>query len=558
MVEARAELVRRGRTTMVIEALVVNVREDGTEVLDGHGASAPVAWSTLTFAVLPGGNRNATETLPFDLPTKLEIDGSGLDRPLVETLGMTVRVECRRPGSLPVHPYFHNSIGAVQGGAMALLGDVAAAEALAAAVGLRRAAMVVTDLQVAYLTLGRMGPIVTRATVLDTAPGQGAAVLRSRSSRQRGGGAGGLGAGRPADHGGQRPGDGRRQHFGVVQSPPAGPDPSVPRSVGHGGRERRRPTGPVDARHYMSEYFRLERWEIPPPDGDGQFSEFAGRMPLDDHHRGSGGGMRTGALLTNIDSVGGFLAGLSVLPRWIVTTSLMVHGDPARPPGTASGPRAGPPPRAELRGGRPGRGRRGAGRRIGGGLDRHLLRPRPGGDERRASSDRQSCPCHRPPSMHPPRGVLPDRAGAGTITRLELADHLRNPWGILHGGAVAVLADVAACRAAAGVDQAGGPPGAAPGSASAAAGLAAADTVLHFLRPVRMGPVEARCRVLGGPPGRTLVRVAVHDVGPTTGWSLGLGGGAGRLSRLGPCPMARHRRARTREAGRPDPGTGLT
>ncbi len=33
--------------------------------------------------------------------------------------------------------------------------------------------------------------------------------------------------------------------------------------------------------------------------------------------------MRTGALLTNLDSVGGFLAGLSVLPRWIVTTSLM-------------------------------------------------------------------------------------------------------------------------------------------------------------------------------------------------------------------------------------------
>jgi acyl-coenzyme A thioesterase PaaI-like protein len=45
------------------------------------------------------------------------------------------------------------------------------------------------------------------------------------------------------------------------------------------------------------------------------------------------------------------------------------------------------------------------------------------------------------------------------------------------------------------------------------AGVAAADTVLHFLRPVRIGPVEARCRVLGGPPGRTLVRVAIHDVG---------------------------------------------
>ncbi len=136
VVEARAELVRRGRTTMVIEALVVNVDEDGAEVLDLDGASAPVAWSTMTFAVLPGGNRTATGPLPVDLPTKMEIAGNGLDRPLVEMLGMTVEESAEGRVSLPVHPYLHNSIEAVQGGAMALLGDVAAAEALGAAAGL--------------------------------------------------------------------------------------------------------------------------------------------------------------------------------------------------------------------------------------------------------------------------------------------------------------------------------------------------------------------------------------------------------------------------------------
>ena len=175
LVEARAELVRRGRTTMVIEALVVNVDEDGTEVLDLDGASAPVAWSTLTFAVLPGGNRTATEPLPVELPTKMEIDGNGLDRPLVEMLGMTVEESAEGRVSLPVHPYLHNSIEAVQGGAMALLGDVAAAEALGAAAGLPGASMVVTDLQVAYLTLGRTGPIVSRTTVLDAGGGGGPA-----------------------------------------------------------------------------------------------------------------------------------------------------------------------------------------------------------------------------------------------------------------------------------------------------------------------------------------------------------------------------------------------
>ncbi|HEX3981569.1 MAG TPA: PaaI family thioesterase, partial [Acidimicrobiales bacterium] len=93
--------------------------------------------------------------------------------------------------------------------------------------------------------------------------------------------------------------------------------------------------------------------------------------------------------------------------------------------------------------------------------------------------------------------------GIGSVTRLELADHLRNPWGILHGGAMAVLVDVASCRA---VQSASVPP-------TDGASSAAADTVLHYLRPARVGPIEARCQVLGGPPGSHLVRVAVHDAG---------------------------------------------
>lgn len=166
-IEARVELVRRGRTTMVLEALVVNVGEDGTEVVGEEGASEPVAWCTTTFAILPGGNRNLTEELPFDLPSVMEIGGAGLERSLAGTLGISVVDATSGRVSLPVHPYVHNSIQGVQGGAMALLGDLAATEALGAATGLGPAGLVVTDLQVAYLALGRVGPIVTRATVLD-------------------------------------------------------------------------------------------------------------------------------------------------------------------------------------------------------------------------------------------------------------------------------------------------------------------------------------------------------------------------------------------------------
>jgi acyl-coenzyme A thioesterase PaaI-like protein len=43
--------------------------------------------------------------------------------------------------------------------------------------------------------------------------------------------------------------------------------------------------------------------------------------------------------------------------------------------------------------------------------------------------------------------------------------------------------------------------------------VAATDVVLHYLRPVKVGPVEARCQVLGTRSQRTTVRVAIHDVG---------------------------------------------
>ncbi len=65
-----------------------------------------------------------------------------------------------------------------------------------------------------------------------------------------------------------------------------------------------------------------------------------------------------------------------------------------------------------------------------------------------------------------------------------------------------MLADVASCRAV----EAQADPG-------HTVTVAAGDTVLHYLSPAKVGPVEARCQVLGGRPGRTLVRVAIHDVG---------------------------------------------
>lgn len=260
---------------------------------------------------------------------------------------------------------------------------------------------------------------------------------------------------------------------------------------------------PVDHRRHVSDYFRLERWELPSKGVGDPSVSLGGRAPIDGHHRGLGGGLRTGGLLTNVDSLGGFASGLAVLPGWIVTKSLLatvselVHVGPLRL-------------RADvLRLGRSS-------------LVTALDVVDEGADERHVAAATMTCAILdagamdldivRPFSMvMPPAQPDPSRPeeffciepGTGPVTRLQLEDRLRNPWGILHGGAIAMLADEAACRAAVAHSPAVTGPN----------GVAAADTVLHYLRPVKVGPVEARCRVLGSRAGRATVRIEIHDMG---------------------------------------------
>ena len=288
-----------------------------------------------------------------------------------------------------------------------------------------------------------------------------------------------------------------------------------------------RPAGPADARHYMSDYFRLERWEIPPADGTEGFSEFGGRMPIDSHHRGAGGGLRTGALLTNLDSVGGFLSGLSVLPRWIVTTSLMAtvtrldHLGPLRVHGRVL--------------------RRGRNSVVAGldvvdeGRDDALVAASTGtfavldpGDMNLAFDRPAVVPMPPPaPDAPSPEEFFRIRPGVGATTRLELAEHLRNPWGILHGGAVAVVVDVAACRAVAEARPAGA--GSDPTRAVGASGGGRHRAPLPPARPGRAGrgPVPGARgphRSVPGPGGRARCRRRRPPGG------AGVGGGPGALS----------------------------
>ncbi len=180
VVEARGSVLRKGRTTLVIEAEVTNVAEDGGPVPDADGQVGPVASATMTFAILPARDTTAVVEFTEEYPARWGFTGAGLDRPVVDALGMAITDAPAGRLTMPVHEYLHNSFGAVQGGVIALLADVAATASLNSATVADAGPVVVNGLQVAYLALGRVGPMESSAEVLRPAgPGApGHAVVR--------------------------------------------------------------------------------------------------------------------------------------------------------------------------------------------------------------------------------------------------------------------------------------------------------------------------------------------------------------------------------------------
>jgi uncharacterized protein (TIGR00369 family) len=251
--------------------------------------------------------------------------------------------------------------------------------------------------------------------------------------------------------------------------------------------------GPTTGRD-VSRYVRIALREV--ADRLGAGPRVVGHAPASAHLRGPNGGVRGGALLTMLDNVGGMCGGLAALPDgWVVSTNLSArtvrldHTGPFRidawvlRQGRASVVTA-----VTIRD-------EGAGDVlvVDGVLTSAILVPENGPPQ-----------WPRPMVLDPgpppagPVAAIPDWLGAyvvdATAVAMPLVDSLRNPWGILHGGAVASLIDVAAEHVAGGVTT---------------------DAVLHFLAPNRVGPVRATAAPIG--TGRradgTVLRVEVRDEG---------------------------------------------
>jgi len=156
-VAADARVVHAGRTTVVIEV----------ELLDQSGREIGLA--TMSFARLPRRDENPDiRASTATGPTTMALATSRLEASLIDMLGARVIDAARGELEVPVAEWSLNSLGAMQGGAVATVIDAAAELATRSATS---EPLVVTDLQITYLALGRVGPIRTRANVLGVGPG---------------------------------------------------------------------------------------------------------------------------------------------------------------------------------------------------------------------------------------------------------------------------------------------------------------------------------------------------------------------------------------------------
>ncbi len=147
-VEARASVLRAGRTTVVIEVDLVDV-----------------GLATMSFTVLPRRDVNPdVRDVRNDGPSSMALPDSRLRQPLLDAIGVNVIDEPAGVIEAPVSDWARNSMGAMQGGVVATLADFAAEVALRAATG---RPVVVRDLALTYLGFGRAGPVRTRTDVLN-------------------------------------------------------------------------------------------------------------------------------------------------------------------------------------------------------------------------------------------------------------------------------------------------------------------------------------------------------------------------------------------------------
>jgi len=148
-IEATSRVLRSGRQTVVLEVELRSGRE-GREI----------GVAQIGFAILAARNDLQSSRHWAEAPearTDFATPTSGLRKPILETIGLVYDLDDPSISWLPgVPPYLINSLGALQGGAVAILVDAAAEHFATARLG---GSVRVRSLVIQYLRLGRVGPI---------------------------------------------------------------------------------------------------------------------------------------------------------------------------------------------------------------------------------------------------------------------------------------------------------------------------------------------------------------------------------------------------------------
>ena len=150
-VVAHGRVIRRGRTTIV---LGVDLADDRDRML---------GTATMSFAVLPRRDGNPVVETPTE-PVRFAfapVDDAPYP-PFGEAIGIS---SDDAAAEAPMTPFVVNTLGAMQGGAVATIAAASATAAADAALGRPTACL---DLEINYLTLGRIGPIRAVPRVLRT------------------------------------------------------------------------------------------------------------------------------------------------------------------------------------------------------------------------------------------------------------------------------------------------------------------------------------------------------------------------------------------------------
>jgi uncharacterized protein (TIGR00369 family) len=158
-VSAVGSMIRAGNTMVVID---FEIREES-----GHSFQkvTPIGRSLISFSRLP--RREDTIKLEFDKGTKdtyqFAFEGSELQKHLIEEVGAREMDEA--DGVVEVHmtDYVRNSFGALQGGLIAILADLSGQNAARAFTG---KPMITSDLEIHYLSQGKVGPFRTKAKII--------------------------------------------------------------------------------------------------------------------------------------------------------------------------------------------------------------------------------------------------------------------------------------------------------------------------------------------------------------------------------------------------------